>query len=135
MRQLIRHRQGVIHAITPNNGNRRFLKGAHFARITTPGTTVGANYSVVNTSSTIPTAGKIHIPPSGLTLRVHSVDADGHDHNQHIGSMQAGDKIIINGIPSTLVTAPIWNTGVYAMQVQALPVVADGTYLCSIEFA
>lgn len=32
MRQLIRHRQGIIHAITPNNGNTRFLKGAHYVR-------------------------------------------------------------------------------------------------------
>lgn len=27
---LIRHRQGVVHAITPNAGNRRWLKGAHY---------------------------------------------------------------------------------------------------------
>jgi hypothetical protein len=27
---LIRHRQGVIHAITPNADNRRWLKGAHY---------------------------------------------------------------------------------------------------------
>jgi hypothetical protein len=27
---LIRHRQGVIHAVTPNADNRRWLKGAHY---------------------------------------------------------------------------------------------------------
>lgn len=39
---LIRHRQGVIHAITPNNGNRRWLKGANYARLLelTPGTQI-----------------------------------------------------------------------------------------------
>jgi hypothetical protein len=32
MRTLIRHFQGAVHAITPNNGNRRVLKNAHWPR-------------------------------------------------------------------------------------------------------
>lgn len=32
MRTLIRHFQGVVHAITPNSGNRRVLKNAAWPR-------------------------------------------------------------------------------------------------------
>lgn len=89
----------------------------------------GALYNVVNTSSTLPVAGNLHIPPSGLTLRIHAIDANTIDHTVGIQTLVAGDIITIGTSTCKLTGAPILNTGVFALQVDVLPVATDGAYI------
>ena len=125
MRQLIRHRQGVIHAMTPNNGNRRFLKGAHFARNLKPHSGP-AIYEYVNTSSTDVPTGRIYVAPASTLLRIHRIDKNGVERNLY--QITTGDTITIGGQTATLVADPILQGDVYRITVDAWPALPDGEY-------
>lgn len=124
----------------------RTIRGANlYNRVTPPGFPVvlgrlrpdpkGAQYAVVNTSNAIAPVGKLHIPPSGLTLRVNEVGADGKNRAGEIASLEAGDKLQIKTLAgvdvseATLNLPPIENGDVFAIQVLALPVAPDGDYI------
>lgn len=95
----------------------------------------GAPYAVVNTSNAIAPVGKMHIPPSGLTLRVNEIGADGKNRAGEIASLEAGDLLQIKTLAgadvseATVNLPPVSNTGVFAVQVLALPAAPDGDYI------
>ena len=89
----------------------------------------GAPYNVVNTLLGPPLPGQFFIPPSGLTLSIHEIDTDGNNHQATIAAMDAGDHILLDDDDVVLTGAPIYNTGVFSLQVNALPVAVDGQYI------
>lgn len=99
------------------------------------GKLAGAPYNVFNTSSLTPGSGQLYIPPSGLTLRMNGWDAAGNDNTAFISTLRAGDTINIGAVPTVLAGTPIFNTGVLALFVVALPVVADGNYIITVTKA
>lgn len=99
------------------------------------GKLAGSPYNVFNTSSITPGAGQLYIPPSGLTLRIDGWDAAGNDNTAFISTLRAGDTIHIGTVPAVLAGIPIFNTGVFALFVESLPVVVDGLYLITVTKA
>lgn len=112
--------------------DRVVMKGAFIPLRHERGRLNGAPYTVVNTSSAVTTEGKLHIPPSGLTLRINAFDNNGADNSAYISSLRAGDKINIGSTPVTLVNSPIHNSGTYSLFVEALPSVVNGDYLITV---
>lgn len=129
MRQFIRHRQGIIHAISPNNGNTRFLKGAHFAR---GGGIVGALYNYQENAAQPPSGAIYH--STGLNaLKINVVDANGVNHQSGIQAIRAGDKITI-GTQSAYITAtPGITSGVALVFVDSWPNYTNGQYSVTVE--
>lgn len=121
----IAHRQAVVNRVANNTAP--FISAVRAMEVVT-----AARYDVINTSSTMPLVGDLHIPPSGLTLRINSLDKDGLNHYGGISTLKAGDVINIGVKQATLTNSPIFNTGVFALQVAALPALVDGEYLVSV---
>jgi hypothetical protein len=96
----------------------------------------GARYSLVNTSSTIPVAGQLLVPPSGLTIRLHGIDLDATNHGGFIDTMKAGDSLTIGAETVVLSAPPIPNSGYFSIQLVALPgVQPDGVYTVTATIA
>ena len=129
MRQFIRHRQGIIHAISPNNGNTRFLKGAHFAR---GGGIVGALYNYQENLAQ-PPAGSIYHSSSANNLKINVVDANGINHQSAIQNLRAGDKITIGTQSSYLTGTPGITSGVALVPVESWPNYTNGQYSVTVE--
>ncbi len=129
MRQLIRHRQGIIHAISPNNGNTRFLKGAHFA---SGGGIVGALYNYQENAAQ-PPSGSIYHSSGANSLKVNVVDANGINHQSGIQNLRAGDKITIGTQSSYLTGTPGITSGVALVLVQSWPNYTNGQYSVTVE--
>jgi len=128
MRQFIRHRQGVIHAITPNNGNTRFLKGAHFAR---GGGIVGALYNYQENAAQ-PPAGSIYHSSGANNLKINVVDANGINHQSAIQGLKAGDRITIGTQSAYITGTPGITSGVALVPVESWPNYTNGQYTVTV---
>jgi hypothetical protein len=133
VRQLIRHAQGVIHAITPNNGNRRWLKNSHYWRAEAAAKK-GAVYAWNPTATVLPVDGQANQAAGSFIIRIHSVDADGINWRWVLESIQTWDILYIGTVSVRVINAPIWNGFVAQISVENtwLPPAA-GTYRIYFE--
>jgi hypothetical protein len=97
------HRQAVVNRLV--NNTRPWI-------VTTPVFELLQNavYDVRNTSTTTTSPGFIHIPPSGLTIRVNEYDKNYVQHYPTLITLKRGDIINIGSASCTLTASPIYNS-------------------------
>jgi hypothetical protein len=128
VRTLIRHAQGILHAIVPNAGNRRWLKGAHFARklMAEGAVAAGVPYNYVEASSGTPSHGEITHDTGTLLLLISEVDAGGTPRQVAFDLAQAGDIVTIGTQSATLTAPPSQASDIWSFYVDAWPAITSG---------
>jgi hypothetical protein len=93
----------------------------------------GALYDVVNTASTAAGAGLLHIPLTGLTISVNTMDKDGIYHTSQMAQIRPNDILFIGTATAIVTSIPILTLDVVSFTVNALPVVVNGEYIVRVE--
>ncbi len=133
MRTLIRHAQGVLHAIVPNAGNRRWLKNAHYFR-GLEAARIGAVYPWDPAATILPAEGEANQATGSLIIRIHCIDPQGNNWRWVLEQVQTWDLLYIGTTSVRVVNAPIWNGLVAQLSVENTWVPpAAGTYLIRFE--
>jgi hypothetical protein len=117
VRSLIRHAQGLLHAIVPNAGNRRWLKNSHYWRAEAAAG-AGALYNWNPTASVLPVDGEANQASGSFIVRVSSIDVQNNNWRWVLETVQTWDLLFIGTASARVINAPIWNGNVAQISVE-----------------